>query len=80
MTLLVAAVTVHDAAWPDAACRSASKGITAGHDGLLSSVQMSQSTPSQKALTSFKHRERMSPVTNVPGQHTQGAEVMRSER
>ncbi len=44
------------------------RGITVDHEGLLGSVQMSQSTPNPEALTHFQEPDTR--VTNVPGQHS----------
>lgn len=44
------------------------RGVTVGHEGLLVSVRISQSTSSQQALTQFKHPPRVSPTSrdNTP--------------
>ncbi len=39
------------------------RGVTVDHEGLLGSVQMSQSTPNPEALTSFKNPARVSPTS-----------------
>ncbi|GHI74328.1 hypothetical protein Snoj_82460 [Streptomyces nojiriensis] len=59
---------VHDTAGQAQSPGLGQRGVTVGHEGLLGSVQMSQSTPNPEALTHFKYPARVSPTSrdNTP--------------